>query len=175
MAETALTRRNPARWLVVIIPYIWLALFFLAPFLIIVKISLSDQAIAMPPYTPVFEGLSKISDFFSQLDFENYTFLTEDERWLLAHGTASETDKARHYGGEAAYAGIRQGLAARRRLLEQSIFPETDVHWVSGRTPDGEPYEELTGHAIEAEQRDLEREQVYEILLALAREDWRPY
>jgi len=85
MTENIVARQNPARWLVVIIPYIWLALFFFAPFFIIVKISLSDQAIAMPPYTPVFEGFAKISDFFSQLDFENYTFLTEDQLYIKAY------------------------------------------------------------------------------------------
>lgn len=73
---------NPARWLVVLVPYIWLLLFFLAPFLIIVKISLSDTAISMPPYTPVFEGFSAIGDFFSQLDFDNYVFLTEDPLYV---------------------------------------------------------------------------------------------
>ena len=52
-----------ARWLVVIIPYLWMVLFFLTPFLIIVKISLSDTAIAMPPYTPVLEGFAAIGDF----------------------------------------------------------------------------------------------------------------
>ena len=37
------------RWLVVAIPYLWLIVLFLAPFLIVVKISLSATAIAMPP------------------------------------------------------------------------------------------------------------------------------
>jgi putrescine transport system permease protein len=69
----------------VLIPYLWMVLFFVAPFLIIVKISLSDTAIAMPPYVPVLEGLSAIGDFISQLDFENYTFLTEDPLYFNAY------------------------------------------------------------------------------------------
>jgi putrescine transport system permease protein len=85
MATGSSVHQNPARWLVVIIPYIWLALFFLAPFFIIVKISLSDQAIAMPPYTPVFEGFARIGNFLSQLDFENYIFLTDDELYIKAY------------------------------------------------------------------------------------------
>ncbi len=86
MANTvAPSRPNPARWLVVLIPYLWMALFFLTPFLIIVKISLSDTAIAMPPYTPVLEGFSAIGDFISQLDFENYVFLTEDPLYVNAY------------------------------------------------------------------------------------------
>ena len=78
-------RQSPWRWLVVAVPYFWLMLFFAAPFFIIFKISLSDTAISMPPYTPVFEGLSKLGAFFSQLDFENYLFLTEDPLYIDAY------------------------------------------------------------------------------------------
>lgn len=78
-------RQSPTRWLVVAVPYLWLLLFFAAPFFIIVKISLSDTAIAMPPYVPVFEGFSRIGDFLSQLDFENYFFLTEDPLYIEAY------------------------------------------------------------------------------------------
>ncbi len=86
MAEpVSTTKSDPARWLVVLIPYLWMVLFFVAPFLIIVKISLSDTAIAMPPYTPVFEGLASIRDYFSQLDFENYFFLLEDSLYMNAY------------------------------------------------------------------------------------------
>jgi putrescine transport system permease protein len=74
-----------SRWLVVAIPYIWLLLFFVAPFLIILKISLSDTAIAMPPYTPTFPGFGAIGDFISQLDFENYVFLTEDALYFTSY------------------------------------------------------------------------------------------
>ncbi|MFB9950219.1 ABC transporter permease subunit [Rhizobium puerariae] len=76
---------SSARWLVVVVPYLWLLLFFAAPFLIIFKISLSDTAIAMPPYTPLFQGLGAIGDFVSKLDFENYLFLTEDPLYVKAY------------------------------------------------------------------------------------------
>ncbi|MDQ1197651.1 MULTISPECIES: ABC transporter permease subunit [Agrobacterium] len=79
------SRRSPLQWLVVAVPYFWLLLFFAAPFFIIVKISLSDTAIAMPPYVPVFEGFSRIGEFFSQLDFDNYLFLTEDPLYIEAY------------------------------------------------------------------------------------------
>jgi len=80
------TRKNPARWLVVIVPYFWLALFFIAPFFIILKISMSDTAISMPPYAPVFDGFSAIGNYLSQLDFENYLYLTEDPLYIRAYG-----------------------------------------------------------------------------------------
>jgi putrescine transport system permease protein len=73
------------RWLVVVVPYLWLILFFVAPFLIIVKISLSDTAIAMPPYLPTFDGFATIGEFFSELDFENYVFLTEDPLYIWSY------------------------------------------------------------------------------------------
>ncbi|EUC00245.1 ABC-type transporter, integral membrane subunit [Rhizobium sp. CF080] len=76
---------NPARWLVVAVPYVWLLLFFAAPFLIIFKISLSETAIAMPPYTPLFDGFGAIGDFVSELDFDNYLFLTDDPLYIEAY------------------------------------------------------------------------------------------
>lgn len=85
MATDTASRSGPARWLVVAIPYFWLLLFFAAPFFIILKISFSDTAISIPPYTPVFEGFGKIGEFISQLDFENYLFLTEDPLYLRAY------------------------------------------------------------------------------------------
>ena len=86
MADTAAPpQAGPARWLVVIIPYLWLLLFFAAPFLIILKISLSDTAIAMPPYLPVFEGPDMLGDFVRQVDLENYSFLLEDPLYLQSY------------------------------------------------------------------------------------------
>jgi putrescine transport system permease protein len=76
---------NPARWLVVAVPYLWLLLFFVAPFLIIFKISLSETAIAMPPYTPLFEGFGAFGDFVSELDLDNYFFLTDDPLYIEAY------------------------------------------------------------------------------------------
>ncbi|MDG3575159.1 ABC transporter permease subunit [Rhizobium sp. YJ-22] len=85
MSQASATSPGKARWLVVAVPYVWLILFFLMPFVIIVKISLSDTAISMPPYTPVFQGFSTLRDFISQLDFDNYLFLTEDPLYAEAY------------------------------------------------------------------------------------------
>jgi putrescine transport system permease protein len=85
MAQTAENHQNPARWLIVVVPYLWLAFFFLVPFFIVLKISLSDTAIAMPPYTPTFGGFGAIGDFISKLDFENYTFLASDSLYVSAY------------------------------------------------------------------------------------------
>jgi putrescine transport system permease protein len=42
------------RLAVILIPYVWLVLFFLVPFAIVLKISFAQLAIAQPPYSPLF-------------------------------------------------------------------------------------------------------------------------
>ncbi|MCB1385477.1 MAG: ABC transporter permease subunit [Nitratireductor sp.] len=70
------------------VPYFWLLLFFLAPFLIVLKISVSDYAVSIPPYSPQLDlggGWPAIADFFSQLDFENYRWLIDDALYAKAY------------------------------------------------------------------------------------------
>ncbi len=76
------------RRLVILIPYVWLAVFFLVPFLIVLKISLSQTAIAQPPYTPVFDpagGLAGARDFLDALSLDNYALLTSDPIYLISY------------------------------------------------------------------------------------------
>jgi len=76
------------RLAVVAVPYLWLLALFLVPFLIVLKISLSDPAIAIPPYTPTLDlsgGWAAIRAFFAELDFENFVFLTEDDLYWKAY------------------------------------------------------------------------------------------
>ncbi len=72
----------------ILIPYLWLLVFFLVPFVIVLKISLSDVALARPPYTPQIDlslGWEGIRSFFSELDFENFVFLTTDDLYWKAY------------------------------------------------------------------------------------------
>ena len=73
------------RWYVIGAPYFWLLLFFLVPFFIVFKLSLSDSAIAIPPYTPTFNWSDGISGFLSKLDFENYKFIFSDPLYVNAY------------------------------------------------------------------------------------------
>ncbi len=82
MMERSLTRRLTAG-LVPAIPYLWLGLLFLVPFLIVLKISLSDPAVAQPPYKPVFDW-SDIAGFIGGLDLENFELLTQDDLYFRA-------------------------------------------------------------------------------------------
>jgi putrescine transport system permease protein len=78
---------RPAR-LAAIAPYVWMALFFLVPFLFVLKISLSQTAIAQPPYTPVFdvaEGWEAIKAAFAALSFDNFRLLASDDLYVLSY------------------------------------------------------------------------------------------
>jgi len=75
------------RWLLISVPYLWLLVFFLVPFFIVFKISLSDIATAIPPYTPTFD-ITDIRGFLSQLDFENYVFIAQDSLYVNAYFSA---------------------------------------------------------------------------------------
>ncbi|CAG0951736.1 MAG: ABC transporter permease subunit [Rhizobiaceae bacterium] len=80
--------RAVAGRVVIAVPYLWLLLFFLIPFVIVFKISLSQTAIAMPPYVPVFdlsEGIFGLFASLRELSFENYLWLTEDALYFNAY------------------------------------------------------------------------------------------
>jgi putrescine transport system permease protein len=74
--------------LVIAIPYAWLVVFFLVPFLIVLKISFSQSAIALPPYMPLLNitaGWQGIERFFAGLSFDNYRLLGSDLIYLLSY------------------------------------------------------------------------------------------
>ncbi|WP_324752847.1 ABC transporter permease subunit [Roseovarius sp. Pro17] len=76
------------RILLIAVPYLWLLALFLVPFLIVLKISLSDIALAIPPYTPTLDfsaGWDGIKEFFANLDFENFEFLATDDLYWKAY------------------------------------------------------------------------------------------
>jgi putrescine transport system permease protein len=67
---------NLGRLTLIGIPYGWMLVFFLFPFILVAKLSLSDRATAQPPYRPIIDwskGFSGFTDFLSKLDFESYT------------------------------------------------------------------------------------------------------
>ncbi|MDE9450999.1 ABC transporter permease subunit [Aliiroseovarius sp. Z3] len=70
------------------VPYLWLLALFLVPFLIVLKISLSDTALSIPPYTPTLDlsqGWAGIREWWAGLDMENFTWLTEDDLYWKAY------------------------------------------------------------------------------------------
>ena len=76
-------RLRPGRGWVVAVPLVWLTLFFLLPFGIVLKISLSEAAIAVPPYGPIFDYANQTLQIF--ISFGNYLFLGTDTLYVSAY------------------------------------------------------------------------------------------
>ncbi|HWV51843.1 ABC transporter permease [Pseudorhodoplanes sp.] len=73
---------------VVGIPYAWLIVFLLVPFLIVLRISLSQTELAQPPYSPVFDpsaGWQGIKDFVGALSLANFKLLFGDWLYLSSY------------------------------------------------------------------------------------------
>ena len=77
-------RENLWRYFIVAIPYIWLLLFFLAPFVIVFKISLADPIIAQPPFTPFFNQGSN-GGFSIYTTFDNFLYLFQDSLYFVTY------------------------------------------------------------------------------------------
>jgi putrescine transport system permease protein len=78
---------RPAR-LAAIAPYLWMALFFLVPFGFVLKISLSQTAIAQPPYLPLFDltqGWAAMRAAFAMLSLDNFRLLISDDLYILSY------------------------------------------------------------------------------------------
>ena len=113
------------------VPYLWLIALFLVPFAIVFKISLSDIALARPPYMPQFDparGLSGLIDFLAALDFENFVFLTQDDLYWKAYLSsvwiaATATAITLAIGYPIAYGMARAAPEWRPTLLMLVILP----------------------------------------------------
>ena len=80
----SLSRRLPnGRHFVIGVPFLWLFLFFLLPFIIVLKISFAEAAVAIPPYTEIYTWVEgKLS---MVINLSNYIFLSEDDLYLAAY------------------------------------------------------------------------------------------
>jgi putrescine transport system permease protein len=117
--------------LVIIVPYVWLLVFFLVPFIIVFKISLSQTAIAIPPYAPVLgfgDGFSGFIGQLKQLSLDNYVWLTQDPLYFYAYVSsvtiaAISTVLALLVGYPIAYGMARAPASIRPTLLMLVILP----------------------------------------------------
>lgn len=64
-------------------PYLWMLVFFALPFGYILKISLAESVIAMPPYSDIWSWTEGQFSWLGSLD--NYRFLLEDDLYYLAY------------------------------------------------------------------------------------------
>ncbi len=116
------------RVFIIIVPYLWLLALFLIPFAIVLKISLSDVAMARPPYLPQFSWEAGPGAFLAQLDFENFTFLTTDDLYWKAYLSslqiaATSTLLTLLIGYPIAYAMARAPEEWRATLMMLVILP----------------------------------------------------
>lgn len=117
--------------LVILVPYLWLLFFFLIPFVIVFKISLSTTAIAMPPYTPVLglaDGFSGLMSQIGEFSFDNYLWLTQDALYFNAYVSSVviagiSTFLALLVGYPIAYGMARAPATIRPTLLMLVILP----------------------------------------------------
>ncbi len=123
-------RRQWLRWAVAG-PYAWLLLFFLAPFFIILKISLADPIVALPPFTDFFDwtasGWNRI-----QASFDNYLFLFQDPYYVTIYLNSVKMAAVSALlclllGYPMAYFITRQSPRVRSMLLLAVILP----FWIS--------------------------------------------
>jgi len=120
---SALARRR----LLVALPFLWLAVFFLLPFAIVLKIALAQSVIAVPPYTPLFAGAPDGGWRFAG-SLENFRLLADDP--VYAHAVlnalrlaAIATAIALPIGFAMAYVMARARPSLRNLLLLLAILP----------------------------------------------------
>jgi putrescine transport system permease protein len=117
--------------LTVAAPYLWLIALFLVPFGIVVKISLSETAIAQPPYVPVLDvaaGWQGLRDFVAGLSFANYATLAGDDLYVFSYlkslkVAAASTAMLVLCGFPLAYAMARAPRRLRAVLLMMIVLP----------------------------------------------------
>ncbi|MDH3266819.1 MAG: ABC transporter permease subunit [Gammaproteobacteria bacterium] len=111
----------------VAIPYLWLFVFFLLPFVIILKISLADPIIAKPPFTPMFDAESGLS-----ITLDNFLFLLTDKLYAITYlksvlMAAAATILCLLLGFPMAYGIARSSPSTRSLLLLLIVLP----FWIS--------------------------------------------
>ena len=119
------------RLILIAVPYLWLVALFLIPFAIVLKIALSDVALARPPYMPQLDisgGWEAFLSFFAGLDFENFVFLTTDDLYWKAYLSSLQiaglsTVLTLIVGYPIAYAMARSAPEWRPTLLMLVILP----------------------------------------------------
>jgi len=115
------------RTVVTSVPYLWLLLFFLIPFVIVLKISFSQSAIAMPPYEPLWHWASeKLVEI--KLNLGNFAFLVEDNLYWRSYLNSIfvagvSTLGCLLIGYPMAYAMARSSPSTRNILLLLAILP----------------------------------------------------
>ena len=81
LAQLSIWLERRGRTLVAGMPLAWLTLFFLIPFLIVLKISFSEARLAMPPYAPLIQWVRAHAPAI-RVHLDNYRLLAGDPLYL---------------------------------------------------------------------------------------------
>lgn len=118
------------RWTILAPPFVFLTLLFLAPFCLVLRISLSQSTRAQPPYQPQYDGdgLAGVWRVVENLDLQNYATILSDDLYLSAFLTslriaAIATLLLLVVGYPMAHAMARAKPSARPLLLALMIVP----------------------------------------------------
>lgn len=115
------------RTAVIAVPYFWLLLFFLVPFIIVLKIAFSDTQIAMPPYQPLIQWAGD-KVMLIKVNLGNFLYLVEDNLYWQAYLNSIKvagisTVLCLLIGYPMAYAIARADAGHRNILLMMVILP----------------------------------------------------
>jgi putrescine transport system permease protein len=126
-SNDAIMKDHSWRRYAVAIPYVWLLIFFLAPFAIILKISIADPVIAQPPFTPLFDDAGGF-----QGTADNFRFLLTDKLYVITYlnsvlMAAGATILCLLLGFPMAYGIARSDSSTRSILLLLIVLP----FWIS--------------------------------------------
>ncbi|MDB4220608.1 ABC transporter permease subunit [Amylibacter sp.] len=115
------------RTVVIIIPFIWLLMFFLFPFFIVAKISLAEIKIASPPFTKMVDwsdgGIMTV-----RIVFDNFLYIINDSLYVDTYFNSvkiasTATIISLLLGYPIAYGIVRSGPIAKPILLFMVILP----------------------------------------------------
>ncbi|MAM20387.1 MAG: putrescine ABC transporter permease PotH [Acidiferrobacteraceae bacterium] len=112
---------------IIAVPFYWLLIFFLAPFVIVFKISVAESLIASPPFSPLFD-IAQNGALSVHLVFDNYAYLWEDSLYVNTYVNSVRistisTVLCLLLGYPIAYAIVRSAPTTRFVLLMLIILP----------------------------------------------------
>jgi putrescine transport system permease protein len=112
---------------IIAVPFYWVLIFFLAPFIIVFKISVAEPLIASPPFSSLF-SIAQNGALSVHLVFDNYAYLWEDSLYISTYVNSIRistisTVLCLLLGYPIAYAIVRSAPTTRFVLLMLIILP----------------------------------------------------
>jgi putrescine transport system permease protein len=115
------------RSIILFIPFAWLLIFFLAPFFLVLKISLAEAIIASPPFTPMIEWVDE-GVMHIKVVIDNFAYLWEDDLYIKTYLNSVKISTISTIfclliGYPMAYAIVRASHTSKNILLMLIILP----------------------------------------------------